>query len=150
MKSLHYIATIVNAYRRCIDEYYETGKVENMDQYIKDISRGENRQVSHGFLAGDVTCNEEIYNNGPQNPSHEFCGIVQSYDPATKKVVVEQRNYFTGHRDIEILTRHNGIVKVPVEEIYDKDMNVIDAARHSQMKVIFYSGIPLEQFDLIR
>lgn len=150
MKSLHYIATIVNAYRRCIDEYYETGKVVNMEQYIKDISRGENRQVSHGFLAGDVTCAEEIYNNGPQNPSHEFCGIVQSYNPVTKQVVVEQRNYFTGHREIEILTRHNGIVKVNVEEIYDKDMNIIDAARHSQMKVIFYSDIPLEQFDLIR
>ena len=37
-----------------------------------------------------------------------------------------------------------------IDKIYDKDMNVIDAARHSQMKVIFYSDIPLEQFDLIR
>ena len=150
MKSLHYIATIVNAYRRCIDEYYATGKIKDMNQYIKDISKGENRQVSHGFLAGDVTCDEEIYNNGPQNPSHEFCGIVQSYDPKTKLVVVEQRNFFKGYRDIEILTRHNGIVTIHVDDIYDKDMNVIDAARHSQMTVKFYSDIPLEQYDLIR
>ena len=34
MKSLHYIATVVNAYRRIIDEYEETGKVLDYNVYI--------------------------------------------------------------------------------------------------------------------
>ena len=33
MKSLHYVATIVNAYRRCIDEYLETGKIKDFSIY---------------------------------------------------------------------------------------------------------------------
>ena len=150
MKSLHYIATVVSAYRKLIDEYYLNHEIKNIQKYKDEISRGENRQTSYGFYNGDVKEEQEIYNDGFIGPSHEFCGIVLDYDKENKLVKIEQRNHFVGNREFEILSKANGVIKLFVSDIYDKDMNVIDAARHSQMIVYFYSDIELEPFDLIR
>ena len=150
MKSLHYIATVVSAYRKLIDEYYLNHEIKNIQKYKNEISRGENRQTSYGFYNGDVKEEQEIYNDGFIGPSHEFCGIVLDYDKENKLVKIEQRNHFVGNREFEILSKAHGVIKLFVSDIYDKDMNVIDAARHSQMIVYFYSDIELEPFDLIR
>lgn len=150
MKSLHYIATVVSAYRKLIDEYYLNHEIKNIQKYKDEISRGENRQTSYGFYNGDVKEEQEIYNDGFIGPSHEFCGIVLDYDKENKLVKIEQRNHFVGNREFEILSKAHGVIKLFVSDIYDKDMNVIDAARHSQMIVYFYSDIELEPFDLIR
>lgn len=150
MKSLHYIATVVSAYRKLIDEYYLNHEIKNIQKYKDEISRGENRQTSYGFYNGDVKEEQEIYNDGFIGPSHEFCGIVLDYDKENKLVKIEQRNHFVGNREFEILSKAHGVIKLFVSDIYDKDMNVLDAARHSQMIVYFYSDIELEPFDLIR
>ena len=150
MKSLHYIATVVSAYRKLIDEYYLNHEIKNIQKYKDEISRGENRQTSYGFYNGDVKDEQEIYNYGFIGPSHEFCGIVLDYDKENKLVKIEQRNHFVGNREFEILSKAHGVIKLFVSDIYDKDMNVIDAARHSQMIVYFYSDIELEPFYLIR
>ena len=150
MKSLHYIATVVSAYRKLIDEYYLNHEIKNIQKYKNEISRGENRQTSYGFYNGDVKEEQEIYNDGFIGPSHEFCGIVLDYDKENKLVKIEQRNHFVGNREFEILSKAHGVIKLFVSDIYDKDMNVIDAAKHSQMIVYFYSDIELEPFDLIR
>lgn len=150
MKSLHYIATVVSAYRKLIDEYYLNHEIKNIQKYKDEISRGENRQTSYGFYNGEVKEEQEIYNDGFIGPSHEFCGIVLGYDKENKLVKIEQRNHFVGNREFEILSKAHGVIKLFVSDIYDKDMNVIDAARHSQMIVYFYSDIELEPFDLIR
>ena len=150
MKSLHYIATVVSAYRKLIDEYYLNHEIKNIQKYKDEISRGENRQTSYGFYNGDVKEEQEIYNDGFIGPSHEFCGIVLDYDKENKLVKIEQRNHFVGNREFEILSKAHGVIKLFVSDIYDKDMNVIDAAKHSQMIVYFYSDIELEPFDLIR
>lgn len=152
MKSLHYVATIVNAYRRCIDDYYANGKIENFDTYIENLKRGENREISTGFFKGDVTKNEVIYNHGVSTASHDFVGIVDSFDEKTNTVIMEQRNVFEGNREIEILSPKVAPYKIKIGKIYDMDGNELESARHPGFKVKFHveSGIILHQFDLIR
>lgn len=152
MKSLHYVATIVNAYRRCIDDYYKYGKIENFDSYIENLKRGENREISTGFFKGDVTKNEVIYNHGISTASHDFVGIIESFDETTGLVIMEQRNVFEGNREIEILSPNVAPYKVKIEKIYDMDGNELESARHPGSKVKFYvgNGIFCHQFDLVR
>ncbi len=64
MKSLHYVATVVNAYRRAIDEYYKNEEIKDINRYKNDLKRGQNREISHGFFKKDITQNEIIYNHG--------------------------------------------------------------------------------------
>src|SRR5690606_32337963 len=42
MKSLHYIATVVNTYRKIIDEYLQTGKIEDFTKYELAMQHAEN------------------------------------------------------------------------------------------------------------
>ena len=152
MKSLHYVATIVNAYRRCIDDYYKYGKIDNFDSYKENLKRGENREISTGFFKGDVTKNEVIYNHGVSTASHDFVGIVDSFDENTGEVIMEQRNVFEGNREIEILSPHLAPYKVKIEKIFDSDNNELVSARHPGSKVKFYvpKGVICHKYDLIR
>ena len=149
MKSLHYIATVVNAYRRIIDEYEATGKVLDYDKYIQAIEKAENRLTSTGFLFGEPTVNEQLYDLNLTVPTKEFIGIVRGYDKDTHIAHIEQRNYFLPNSTIEVFSPR-GTFNLAIEEIYDEDGNSLDAARHPLQKIHFKSDIPLEEFDLLR
>ena len=45
MKSLHYIATVVNTYRKVIDNYYKKNKI-NFDILKAEIENAANRETS--------------------------------------------------------------------------------------------------------
>ena len=149
MKSLHYIATVVNAYRRIIDEYEESGKVLDFDKYITAIEKAENRLTSTGFLFGEPTVQEQLYDLNLTVPTKDFIGIVRGYDKETKMVYIEQRNYFLPNSTIEVFSPR-GSFNLSIGDIYDSDGNTIDAARHPLQKLHFKSEIPLEEFDLLR
>lgn len=150
MKSTHYIASVVDAYRRCIDEYYATGTIKDMSIYKYALAKGENRESSIGFFKGDVTVNEEIYNHGQAQASHEFTGVIQKYDKKKKIAYMEIRNVFEGNREIEILSPRIGLRKYQITEIFDKNGKKIDSARHAGEIISFKIDIEVKQFDLIR
>jgi len=139
MKSLYYISNVVGTYRRVIDEYYKTHQIKDMNQYKKDMSRGENREVSHGFLAGDVTINEEIYNEVALKPNQEFVGLVKSYESETGKVTIEVRNAFDGNRDLEVMAPHLGRTRIHIGDLFDNFGNVLEGARKPQTIIYFYT-----------
>lgn len=60
-KASNYIACVVKAYRRVIDNYYEKKELE-IDKSLNDISKCENRLTSYGFLHGNVTTEQMSYN----------------------------------------------------------------------------------------
>jgi len=150
MKSMHYISTVVNAYRRAIDEYYEKHALIDLSSYKENLSRGQNRPVSIGFYNDNVTNKEIIYNHNEDTASHDFVGIVLSYDKLTHLVEVEMRNVFDGNREIEILSPYIKPYKLAIKEIYNDKMEVIASARNAMMKVFFYSEKELFKGDLIR
>ena len=149
MKSLHYIATVVNAYRRIIDEYEQTHDVKDFEIYKNAILKAENRLTSTGFLFHKPTIDEELYDLNLTVPTKEFIGIVRSYDNNTKMAIVEQRNYFTPFSIIEVFTPTNTF-NIEIKEIYDKDGNILDAARHPLQEIHFKSEIELHPYDLLR
>lgn len=149
MKSLHYIATVVNAYRRIIDEYEQTGKVLDYSIYEDAIAKAENRLTSTGFLFGNPTINEQLYDLNLTVPTKEFIGIVKSYDEKEKMVYVEQRNYFVPNSTIEVFTPSKTF-NIDIKEIYDMDDNLLDAARHPKQMIRFKCEEKLNPYDLLR
>ena len=149
MKSLHYIATVVNAYRNIIDEYESTGTVKDFDKYINAISKAENRLTATGFLFHEPTIEEQLYDLNLTVPTKDFIGIVKSYDEERKIAYIEQRNYFVPNSNIEVFGP-NGTFIIPIKEIYDMDGNPVDAARHPLQRLYFYCDKKLEPYDLLR
>ncbi len=149
MKSLHYIATVVNSYRQIIDEYESTGKVLDFNKYENMILKAENRLTSTGFLKGDPTIDEQLYDLNLTVPTKDFIGIVRSYNKETKEAIIEQRNYFLPNTTIEVFSPR-GTLNLDIKELYDKDGNILDAARHPLQEIHFKSDIELLPFDLLR
>lgn len=149
MKSLHYIATVVNTYRKLIDEYETTSKIKDFKVYEDMILRAENRLTSTGFLLHEPTIDEQLYDLNLTFPTKEFVGIVKSYDEENKIAYIEQRNYFLPNSTLEVFTPKETF-KLKIDDIYDLDGNILDAARHPKQMIKFKCDRKLNPYDLLR
>lgn len=129
MKSINYLAFIISAYRKCIDDYYDKKELD-FDLYQKFIIYGENRLTGHGFLHGEVTENESLLDlNNSFDHAGEFIGCVTSYDENTKHLKLDVRN--------KVLPNKKYLVISPgciLQEI--------------EMGRLFYKGQEVEQFTI--
>lgn len=130
MKSQHYLAFIVNAYRRCIDDYYNNQKLD-FDYYEKLISYGENRITGCGFINGNVTINEmlmdikdEYYRPG------EFIGVVRSYNNKNHIADLEVKNKIIPNSKYIVLSSVDGLKEIYVKKMFkeDKELEVYTIA----------------------
>ena len=130
MKSQHYLAFIVNAYRRCIDDYYNNQKLD-FEYYEKLISYGENRITGCGFINGNVTTNEmlmdikdEYYRPG------EFIGVVRSYDKEKHLADLEVKNKILPNMKYIALSAVDGLKEIHVKKMCkeDKELEVYTIA----------------------
>lgn len=149
MKSLHYVASITNTYRKLIDEYERTGKIADFGIYEEMINKAENRLTSTGFLIGNTTVKEQLYDLNLTVPTKAFVGLVLDYDKKTKTVLIEQRNFFKPFTKLEVFTPAKTFV-IDVKEIYDCDGNLLDAARHPLEHIKFQCDYELKPYDMLR
>jgi putative protease len=149
MKSIHYIATVVSAYRMLIDDYYH-GSMRDLTIYQNEIKKAENRQTSHGFFKGDTTINEQLYNQRCEIPTKEFVGMVLDYDKFKKQLLIEQRNYFIPGDVLEIFTPDKTTIQFKVDKILTEELVELDAARHPLEKLLINLNIEVPKYSLIR
>lgn len=149
MKSIHYVATVVNAYRMMIDDY-EKGCLRPIETYQEEIKKAENRLTSHGFFAGDVTIEEQLYNYRSEIPTKEFVGMVQSYDQNTKTLTIQQRNFFEPGDSLEILMPSKTVVQIKPLVIKDENGDVLDAARHPLQILKIPCNVAIEPNSIVR
>jgi len=149
MKSINYIATVVNTYRKLIDEYRNTHNIKSFELYENMIKKGENRLASTGFLFGDTEVEQMLYDLNKSVPTKEFIGIVKAYDTETQMATVEQRNYFTPNSIIEVFTSKESF-NIKIDQIFDEEDNLLDVARHPLQIIKFKCDKKLEPYDLLR
>jgi putative protease len=150
MKSLHYIATIVKAYRQIIDEYYNTGTIKDYSIYESRIRRAENRETSIGFLKGMTKKSEQLYNLYKEEPTQEFVGIVEEYDDKSHIAKIDVRNYFDLNDTLEIFSPNKEDLFFKIDEIKDENGLYLDAARHPRTYVYIKSKYHLDKYDMLR
>lgn len=149
MKSLHYVASITNTYRKLIDEYENTGQIKDITIYEEMINKAENRLTSVGFLRGKFTTKEQLYDLNLSVPTKTFVGLVKDYDEINQIVHIEQRNYFTPNSKLEVFSPKETFI-IEIGEIFDKDGNSLDAARHPLQDIYFKCSHKLEPYDMLR
>lgn len=150
MKSIHYIGTIVKTYREAIDEYYATGDIKNIDYYMNQIRKAENRQTSIGFLKGMTTVNEQLYDLFTEIPTQNFIGLILEYNKETQIAKVDVRNYFKINSNIELFRAKGKDEHFLLTDIVNEDGVHIEEANHP--RDIVYIKIPFEckENDMLR
>lgn len=146
MKSIHYIATVVGTYRKLIDEYYETGTVD-MEYYLKQIEKAENRLASIGFYEGDPTIDQHLYNMRSEKPTQTFIGLVLDYEDGY--ALIEERNKFEVGMKAEVFGP-NIHEEFMIEEIINKDGEQIEIARHPRELLRIRVPFKVQKNDMIR
>src|SRR5690606_27842559 len=105
MKSMHYVASVVYAYRQAIDHY-----MANSQEYVclpewqQEIWKAANRPLNQGFFYRTPGKDEHIYEEAEKPAAYDFAGMVLDYDPATQMATIEQRNYFKPGYEVEVFS----------------------------------------------
>lgn len=152
MRSVYYIATVIDVYRRLIDKVVNNTLTDAYTKYsLSILNRCANRDSTDQFFNGLPGKNEQYFSGRDEVSNKDFLGIVQSYDENTNFVTLEQRNYFKPGDIVEFFgpDMEARTFKIP-EFIYDKDDNLIEVANHPQMVVKFKVDFKLSQFDMMR
>ena len=149
MKSEYYLATVVNAYRRAIDEFLKIG-----DSYCKnttfydELKKTNHRAFTTAYNFGD---NSETVNYADTQSSGErqFVAVVE--DCAEGFITVEMRNRFKVGDELEVLSpSENFNKKFVVTEIFDEEGNSVTDAKIVQQKLKIACPFVLCEGDILR
>lgn len=150
MKSIHYVATVVNAYRHVVDEYCKDPANFRFDpHWVDEVLKAGTRSMTTGFYYGKPTENDQIYVPGQTARAYDFAGLVDSYDADTGIATVQQRNNFKVGQEVEFFGP-NTHFSMTIRKMWDESGNPIDAAPHPQMAVKLKVDQPVQRFDMMR
>ncbi len=140
VKSEYYVATVIGAYRRAIDDYY-AGR-EYRSEHFEEICKVSHRDYYTGFFFGMPEEGAQVFGSNSYIRDWDIVGLVREYDEETKLAKVEQRNRFFKGDEIEVMRpgMENYTQKALV--IMDEDKNDIDVANHAAATIY----VKLEEF----
>lgn len=129
VKSEYYVATVINQYRRAIDDYYEDIERYNYNRdnniYLEEIEKVSHRDFTTAFFFGDVKEASLTYDNSSYIRLYDFVAKVLDYDEDKKLMKVQERNKFSIGDEVEIFGP-KFYDKFTINKIYDEDMNEVD------------------------
>jgi U32 family peptidase len=151
MKSIHYVATVVNVYRQAIDSYM--ADPENYvlkPEWIEEINKAANRPLNTGFFYDTPDHEDHIYEPEEKAAPYDFAGLVMDYDAASGMATIQQRNHFKPGHEIEFFGPNGTFFKQKVGTIWDEEGNELDAARHPLQRIKMKVDQPVSYFDMMR
>lgn len=149
MRSMYYIATVVNTYKNVVTLYKE-GKLTNelMEYYKRVLNRLSNRENKSQFFTGDVNVSDQYYTGRKEVSNQDFLGVVLDYTDGVMKI--EQRNNFKVGDTIEVFGPNTLATKIKVDSIINEENESINVASHPQE--VLYVKVPfkVEKNDILR
>ncbi len=151
MRSIHYVATVVNAYRQAIDSYLRDPLNYTLKQeWLEEIYKAANRPVNSGFFYQSPGHRDHIFGPEEKMVQYDFCGLVVDYDAQSQLVTVQQRNHFKPGVVVEFFGPGGTFFRQIVGQIWDEHGIELDAARHPLQLIKFRVEQSLKSFDMMR
>ena len=151
VKTAFYVATVVGAYRREIDRYFENPEEYkfNPEEY-EELCKVSHRPYSNGFYFGRPEGEGQVYTSSSYIRDYELIAMVESYDEETKTVTVSQRNRFFTGEELEIIRPDKPYFKIVIDYMENEKGESIEVAPHAQMTVKFKCDERLGEGAMIR
>lgn len=146
MKSPYYVATVTNAYRRAIDDFYEN-KPFNNDLKL-ELEKASHRRYTTGFYFGSD--DKECLETSTPIQSHEFMALVKE-DSKDGYALIEQRNRFKVGDELEILSPSNNFnKKIVVTKLLNTEGADVEDAYKVQQPLYIKTDFILHKNDILR
>ncbi len=142
MRSLYYLAVVIGTYRELIDRIYDHSLTEeDMKVFQERLDRVANRETSTHYFMKEADYTDQYYSGRSELSNQDYLGQVISYEDGLLKFY--ERNYFEVGDTVELFTPKGDHIEFVVEELFDKEMNPEEVARHPDE--IYYLKILLKQ-----
>ena len=151
MKSEYYLATVVNAYRRALDEFYEKGESYKENPLFQtELKKTAHREFTTAYFLGpnDRTVN---YDDSQSKGTHKFVANVLDYDLENGVATIEMRNRFVVGDVLEVLSPSDSFNKqIEIVDLKDEKGNVVTDAKLVQQKLFLKTDVKLCAGDILR
>lgn len=150
MKSAHYVGTVVNAYSRALNAYFDGSfDKELTDSLLNELKKTSHRDFTSGFLFGRNGDKTENLVTSKAVADSGFAASVAGWEKGV--ATVQMRNRFGEGDTLEILSANDSFGKT----ITIKNMTDLSGAHVADAKIVQQTlkipcPYPLEKFDILR
>lgn len=134
VKTEYYVATVIGAYRREIDRYFDDPEnyVFNTEE-LSELCKVSHRPYTTGFYYHKPNKDSQVYTTSSYIRDYELVGIVKEYDPETKIAVITQRNRFFAGDEIEIIQPGEPYFTQKAHDMINDEGEPVDVVPHPEM-----------------
>jgi putative protease len=151
MKSIHYVATVVHAYRQAMNCYQRNPTEYQMETaWLTEILKAANRPLTTGFYYSTPDHDDHIYSLEDRLMEVEFAGVVVGYESETAIAIVEQRNYFKLGQIIEFFGPGGVKFQQKIIEMTDEYGTPLTVARHPLQFIHLKVDSEVSVMDIMR
>lgn len=151
MRSIYYVATVIDCYRRMIDAAQNNTLTPGLERYYLNIlNRCANRESTPQFYDKLPGVNEQYFNGREEISNQDFLGLVVDYDEKNNMAVVESRNYFKVGDVVEFFGPNMETFTYKINTIYNDLDEEIEVSRHPKTLVKLPIPQILEKNSMMR
>ena len=121
LKTEYYLATVINAYRHAIDDYYSDKENWNYEKYMKQLDKARTRGLTSFYFNDKYNKDIQDYDGKQINPDYEFAGIVVSTG-IEGITTIEIRNKLSVGDKLEVMVPNIlEPYEMTIEKLYDAE-----------------------------
>ena len=120
LKTEYYLASVVNAYRNAIDDYFDNPDNYDYKKYLAELEKTKTRGLTTFYFNDRNNKDFQEYEGKQYNPDYEFGGKIISCDE--KKILVEIRNKLSVGDTLELIIPNNiKPVEFKINDLWDAE-----------------------------
>lgn len=152
MKSILYVATITNAYRRAIDAHELEGGITptELQALLAECDKVSHRPYTTAYYGGDLGADLQSHKSAAYLQGAELAAVVLGYDERNKTALLSQRNRFFAGETLELLSPGAPPREILVKEIINAEGESVLSAPHPEEQVRIPCEIKVQPMDLLR
>ena len=151
MKSEYYLATVINAYRRAIDDFYRNGESYKLNPLYKtELEKTAHREFTTAYLLGDNDRTEN-FSDSQSAGTHKFTAYIVDYNEEEGYAVAEMRNRFKKGDKLEVLSPSKSLNETVIaDKMLMESGETIEDVKTVQQKIKLYTKVKLSAGDMLR
>ncbi len=151
MKSAYYTAVTANTYRMAIDRYLADPSAYVCDPvWLYELESVSHREYGTGYFFDALDSDAKTVTEPGYVREKAYVGVVQSYDEATGRATVIQRNKVAAGETVEIITPGRPGRAFIAESLQNAEGETIESAPHPLMTFSLAVPFAVKAGDIIR
>ena len=151
MKSAYYTAVTANTYRMAIDRYFNDPTGYTYDPaWLSELESVSHREYCTGFYFSPPSEDAKTVTMPGYVREKSYIGVIESYDPETRRTTVVQRNKISAGESAEIISPGLPGRQFTVSDLRDESGAPIDSAPHPKMRFSLPVPFAVSAGDIIR